>query len=153
MKTIRELLAAKGEGPIYSVAPGDSIFDAVTRMVEHRVGAMLVKEGEQIAGIVTERDYLRFITVKGRTARDTPVSEIMTPKVIYVTPDTQLDQVMAIMTDQRIRHVPVLADNVLLGIVSIGDVVKQITRDQKVHIRELVEYISDTYPGPARSDD
>ena len=149
MKTIRELLAAKGDGPIYSVAPDDTVFDAVTRMVEHRVGAMLVKEAEQIAGIVTERDYLRFITVKGRTARDTPVKEIMTPKVIYVTPDTRLNEVMGIMTTARIRHVPVLVDGDLLGIVSIGDVVKQISQDQELHIRTLEEYISDPYPGPA----
>ena len=153
MKTIRELLAAKGAGPIYSVAPEDTVFDAVTKMVEHKVGAMLIKEGERIAGIVTERDYLRFITVKGRTARDTPVSEIMTAKVIYVTPDTQLDHVMAIMTEQRIRHVPVLSEERLLGMISIGDVVKQISKDQKVHIRELIEYISDSYPGGGAAGD
>ena len=150
MKTIKELLEAKGEGPIYSVGPDDSVFDAVTAMVENRVGAMLVKDGEAIAGIVTERDYLRFITVKGRTARDTPVRDIMTPKVIYVTPDTALTEVMAIMTAQRIRHVPVVADKNLLGIVSIGDVVKQISKDQKVQIRTLEEYIADPYPGPVR---
>ncbi len=149
MKTIRELLEAKGEGPIYSVAPQDTVFDAVTRMVEHRVGALLVKDGETIAGIVTERDYLRFISVKGRTARDTPVRELMTPRVIYVTPDTELNEVMAIMTAQRIRHVPVLDNDNLLGIISIGDVVKQISRDQKVQIRTLEEYIADSYPGPA----
>lgn len=149
MKTIRELLQAKGEGPIYSVEPQDTVFEAVTRMVEYRVGAMLVKDGDTIAGIVTERDYLRFISVKGRTARDTPVREIMTPRVIYVTPDTELNEVMAIMTAQRIRHVPVLDNDALLGIVSIGDVVKQISRDQKVQIRTLEEYIADAYPGPA----
>ena len=149
MKTIRELLKDKGDGPIYSVGPQDTVFAAVTQMVEHRVGAMLVKDGETIAGIVTERDYLRFISVKGRTARDTPVREIMTPRVIYVTPDTELNEVMAIMTAQRIRHVPVLDNDKLLGIVSIGDVVKQISRDQKVQIRTLEEYIADSYPGPA----
>jgi len=153
MKTIRELLAAKADATVYSVTPDATVFDAVTKMVEHKVGAMLIKEGERIAGIVTERDYLRFITVKGRTARDTPVSEIMTAKVIYVTPDTQLDHVMAIMTEQRIRHVPVLSEERLLGMVSIGDVVKQISRDQKVHIEALIEYISDSYPGRGTSGD
>lgn len=150
MKTIRELLKAKGDGPIYSVTPDDTVFDAVTRMVEYKVGAMLVKEGPSIAGIVTERDYLRFITVKGRTARDTPVREIMTARVIYVTPDTELNEVMGIMTGQRIRHVPVLEGEVLLGIISIGDVVKQVTKDQRIQIHTLVEYISDGYPGPSR---
>lgn len=153
MKTIRELLKAKGDGPIYSVKPDDTVFDAVTRMVEHKVGAMLVKEGSNIAGIVTERDYLRFVTVKGRTARDTPVREIMTPRVIYVTPDTDLNEVMAIMTAQRIRHVPVMDNDTLLGIISIGDIVKQVTKDQKIQIRTLEEYISDSYPGPARPRD
>ena len=151
MKTIRELLKAKGEGPVYAVTPQDTVFDAVTRMVEHRVGAMLVKEGEVIAGIVTERDYLRFIAVKGRTARDTPVSDIMTAKVIYVTPDTTLDDVMTIMTAQRIRHVPVLDNDKLLGIISIGDVVKQIAHEQETKISALESYIYDPYPGPARS--
>lgn len=150
MKTIRDLLKAKGDGPIYSVSPQDTVFEAVTRMVEFKVGAMLVKDGKNIAGIVTERDYLRFISVKGRTARDTPVREIMTPKVIYVTPDTNLDEVMTIMTAQRIRHVPVMKDEELLGIVSIGDVVKQVSKDQKVQIRTLEEYIADSYPGPSR---
>lgn len=153
MKTIKELLNTKGEGPVYSVAPDATVFEAVTRMVEHRVGAMLVKDGDTIAGIVTERDYLRFITVKGRTARDTPVREIMTSRVIYVTPDTDLNEVMAIMTAQRIRHVPVMDNDALLGIVSIGDVVKQISKDQKMQIRTLEEYISDVYPGPAPAGD
>jgi CBS domain-containing protein len=153
MKTIKELLSAKGDGPVYSVGPEATVFDAVTSMVEHRVGAMLVKDGDTISGIVTERDYLRFITVKGRTAHDTPVREIMTPRVIYVTPETELNEVMAIMTAQRIRHVPVMDNDRLLGIVSIGDVVKQISQDQKVQIRTLEEYISDVYPGPAPHGD
>ena len=149
MKTIKELLDDKGQRPIHSVGPDDTVFTAVTRMVEKNVGAMLVIEDGTIKGIMTERDYLRFITVQGRTARDTPVRELMTKKVIYVTPDTRLNEVMGIMTTARIRHVPVLVDGDLLGIVSIGDVVKQISQDQELHIRTLEEYISDPYPGPA----
>jgi signal-transduction protein with cAMP-binding, CBS, and nucleotidyltransferase domain len=100
---------------------------------------------------MTERDYLRFIAAQGRTARDTPVSELMTRKVIYVTPDCSLDEVMSIMTEKRIRHLPILEGTDLLGIVSIGDVVKQISKNQKVHIRYLEEFIADDYPGPRRT--
>ena len=149
MKTIKELLAHKGQGTVHAVEPDSTVFAAVTRMVEMNIGALLVTEGKDIKGIMTERDYLRFITVKGQTARDTPVSEVMTRKVIYVTPDTELNEVMTIMTAERIRHVPVLNNGDLMGIVSIGDVVKRISQDQKVHIRTLEEYINDPYPGPA----
>ena len=143
MKTIKELLDAKGDRPIHSVGPDDSVFVAVTKMVEMNIGAMLVMEGSKIKGIMTERDYLRFITAQGQTARDTPVRELMTKKIIYVTPDTRVNEVMGIMTTERIRHVPVLHDGDLLGIVSIGDVVKQISQDQELHIRTLEEYIND----------
>lgn len=148
MKTIKELLNDRGERPIYSVVPDDTVFTAVTTMVEKNIGAVLVISGGTIKGIMTERDYLRFITAQGRTARDTPVRELMTKKVIYVTPETQLSEVMSIMTAERIRHVPVLLDGELKGIISIGDVVKQIGHDQEVHIRTLEEYINDPYPGP-----
>jgi CBS domain-containing protein len=148
MKTIKELLEFKGQGTVHTVEPEDTVFSAVTRMVEMNIGALLVTEGKEIKGIMSERDYLRFITVKGRTARDTPVREVMTRKVIYVTPDTELNEVMTIMTAERIRHVPVLNDGALMGIVSIGDVVKRISQDQEVHIRTLEEYILDPYPGP-----
>ncbi len=149
MKTIKELLELKGQGTVHTVEPNDTVFTAVTRMVEMNIGALLVTENNGIKGIITERDYLRFITVKGRTARDTPVREVMTRKVIYVTPNTELNEVMRIMTAERIRHVPVLDSGKLLGIVSIGDVVRRIGQDQEVHIRTLEEYINDPYPGPA----
>ena len=152
MKSIKELLDYKGQGTVHTVEPDDTVFTAVTRMVEMNIGALLVTEGEGIKGIMTERDYLRFITAKGRTARDTPVKEVMTSKVIYVTPDTELNEVMTIMTAERIRHVPVLREGELLGIVSIGDVVKQISQDQEIHIRTLEEYINDPYPGPTAKD-
>jgi CBS domain-containing protein len=151
--TIRELLQKMGDRPIHTSAPDDTVFDAVTKMVKMNVGAVLVTEGETLCGIMTERDYLRFITAQGRTARDTPVAEIMTRKVIYVTPDCSLDEVMTIMTEKRIRHLPVMSGTDLLGIVSIGDVVKRISREQKVRIRYLEEFIADTYPGPSRTPD
>ncbi len=152
MKTIKELLEYKGQETVHTIEPDDTVFVAVTRMVEMNIGALLVTEDAGIKGIISERDYLRFITVKGRTARDTPVKEVMTRKVIYVTPDTELNEVMTIMTAERIRHMPVLREGELLGIVSIGDVVKQISQDQEVQIRTLEEYINDPYPGPIVKD-
>jgi CBS domain-containing protein len=150
MKFIHELLEHKSTDQVHTVEPNDTVFDAVTRMVEMNIGAVLVCENNVIVGIISERDYLRFITVKGRTARTTPVKDLMTSKVIYVTPETGLDQVMGIMTEKRIRHVPVLDQGRLMGIVSIGDVVKQIASDQKVQITTLEAYINDGYPGPAQ---
>ncbi len=148
MKTIQELLEAKSQKKIHSVGPEASVMDAVVTMVENNVGAILVLDGDQIKGIMSERDYLRFITAKGRTARDTPVSELMTTKIIYTTPGATLNQVMGIMTEARIRHIPVLDEGRLLGIISIGDLVKQIADNQEVHLNFLQEYISDNYPGP-----
>lgn len=147
MKTIRQLLEAKGAAQVFSVAPEDSVFDAVTCMVENNIGAVLVMTDGQIKGIMSERDYLRFITDRSRSAQDTPVTELMTSKVIYLTPNTSLDEAMAIMTEARIRHIPILEDGRLLGIISIGDLVKQISSDREVHINILMQYIKDTYPG------
>jgi len=148
MKTIKTLLECKAPCTVHSIGPEETVFTAVARMVEMNIGAILIIKAGSIKGIMTERDYLRFITEQGRTARDTPVSELMTRKIIYVTPDTALNEVMNIMTSRRIRHVPVLENGELMGIVSIGDVVKQISQDQEIHIRTLEEYINDPYPGP-----
>ena len=152
MKTnkIQDLLDSKGNRPTISIGPDETVFAAVTCMVKNNIGALLVLEDGRICGILTERDYLRFVTLQGRTARDTPVHELMTRKVVYVTPTTDLHEVMAIMTKEFIRHVPVLEGQILLGIVSIGDVVKRISHDQTAQIRVLEEYISDSYPGPPR---
>ena len=148
MQTVRELLAGKSQTAVVHVGPDDTVFEAVTRMVRANVGAILVMDGGRVRGIMTERDYLRFVTELGRTARDTPVLDLMTRKVIYATPDTSVPQLMAIMTEARIRHVPVMEEETLLGIVSIGDCVKQLSRDQEVKLRTLEAYISDAYPGP-----
>ncbi len=151
MRTVRELLAAKSRQTLVYVGPDDTVFEAVTRMVKANVGAILVMDGSRLRGIMTERDYLRFVTELGRTARDTPVLDLMTRKVLYVTPDTSIQEVMALMTEARIRHVPVMDGETLLGLVSIGDCVKQLSRDQEVKLRTLEAYISDTYPGPAQT--
>jgi CBS domain-containing protein len=149
MHTVRELLAAKSHRSIIYVGPDDTVFEAVTRMVKANVGAILVMDGPRVRGIMTERDYLRFVTELGRTARDTPVLDLMTRKVLYVTPDTSIPEVMALMTEARIRHVPVMEGETLLGLVSIGDCVKQLTHNQEVQLRTLEAYIADAYPGPA----
>lgn len=147
--TIKGLLESKGDRPTVTIGPDETVFAAVTLMVENNIGSVLITENNKICGIMSERDYLRFVTLQGRTARDTPVSELMTRKVIYVTQTTSLPEVMAIMTKERIRHVPVMDGQTLLGIVSIGDVVKRISKEQTAQIRVLEEYISDSYPGPA----
>jgi signal-transduction protein with cAMP-binding, CBS, and nucleotidyltransferase domain len=152
MRTVRELLEFKGRATIHTIGPDETVFEAVTRMVDLNVGAILVVEDNVIKGILTERDYLRFITERGRTARNTPVNELMTRKVIYVTPDTTLDEAMGIMTEARIRHIPVLSEGRLMGLVSIGDLIKQISNNRKVHIKTLEEYINDRYPGPTAEE-
>ncbi len=151
MQTIQELLASRDQNTVHSVGPNDTLFQAVTRMVDMNIGAVLVVEDDTIKGIFSERDYLRFIAKEGHSARETPIHQVMTRKVVYVTPDATLDSVMGIMTEARIRHIPILSEGRLMGIVSIGDLVKQISSDQGVHINTLEEYISDGYPGPDMS--
>lgn len=148
MHFVRELLVEKIQRALVYVGPDDTVFEAVTRMVRANVGAILVMDGGRVRGILTERDYLRFVTELGRTARDTPVLDLMTRKVLYTTPDTDIRDVMAVMTEARIRHMPVMDGETLLGLVSIGDCVKALSRDQEVQLRTLELYISDAYPGP-----
>ncbi len=148
MRTIQELLASRENSEVHTISPNDTLFDAVTRMVDKNIGSVLVVEDNTIKGIISERDYLRFIAKEGHSARETPAHKVMTRKVIYVTPEATIDAVMGIMTEARIRHVPILTEGRLMGIVSIGDLVKQISSDQEVHINTLEEFISDPYPGP-----
>lgn len=148
MHTVRELLAEKIQRALVYVGPDDTVFEAVTRMVRANVGAILVMDDGRVRGIMTERDYLRFVTELGRTARDTPVLDLMTSKIIYTTPESGIHEVMALMTDARIRHLPVMDGDTLLGLISIGDCVKAISRDQEVKLRTLEAYINDAYPGP-----
>ena len=115
------------------------------------VGAMLVMKDAKLADILTDRDYLRDIAVKGRSSRETPVSEIMTRRVIYVAPESTVDEALTIITEQRIRHLPVLRDHTVVGVISIGDLVKAKVARQEVHIKTLEAYIADEYPGPQRN--
>jgi CBS domain-containing protein len=146
---VQELLDRKASNAIHTVTPEASVFDAVTAMVHHNVGAMLVVQNEALVGIITERDYLKLVTVKGRTARDTAVSDVMTRAVIYLTTESTLEEAMAICTEKRIRHLPVLKDEKVVGVLSIGDLVSAMAHKREMRIRTLEAYIADEYPGPS----
>jgi CBS domain-containing protein len=148
MKRVQDILAQKPSLEIFTIAPDDSLMNAVVSMVEKNVGALLVIVESRLVGIVTERDCLKFVAAQGRTARETPVRDVMTRTVIYVTPGSTVDEAMAVMTEKRIRHLPVLEDGELRGVISIGDVVKQHAQLREFQIRTLQEYIADNYPGP-----
>ena len=142
MEHVSDILDEKGR-EVLSIDGDATVFDAIKRMVEANVGSLLVFEGRRLAGIVTERDYLRRVALEGRTEKETAVREIMTAPLVYVTPDTTLDECMAVVTERRIRHLPVLdADREVLGVVSIGDLVKYRSKQQDVQIRLLTDYIS-----------
>jgi CBS domain-containing protein len=141
MDTVAGILNEKG-GSVIEIDGGATVFDAVKAMVEANVGALLVTDGEEIVGIFTERDYLRRIAVEGRRSRDTAVAEVMSAPVICVTPETGIEESMALMTDRRIRHAPVVEDGALVGMISIGDLVKFISKRQSFQIQYLTDYIS-----------
>jgi CBS domain-containing protein len=141
MSTVSEILGDKGRD-VLKIDAGASVFEAVEQMVAANVGSLLVTDGGDIAGIVTERDYLRRVTLEGRTDRDTAVGEIMTSPLVVVNPDTSIDECMAVMTDRRIRHVPVVEDGEVVGLVSIGDVVKFKSKQQSFEIQYLTDYIT-----------
>lgn len=142
MKTLKQMLAGKHR-PLAVVAPNDSVFHALTLMAQHDVGALMVLDGEQLVGIFSERDYARKIILHGKSSKETLVSEIMSDKVAYVTPSTTLDECMALMTEKRFRHLPVLnEDGSVAGIISIGDLVKETISSQQFLIKQLEHYIS-----------
>jgi CBS domain-containing protein len=138
---VAKVLEGKGS-EVLTIDAGATVFEAIKRMVEANVGALLVTDGGNVAGIVTERDYLRRVTLEGRTEEETLVREIMTGPLVYVTPDTSVEECMAVMTERRIRHLPVFTeDRGLVGVVSIGDLVKFKSAEQDFQIRFLTEYI------------
>ena len=141
MKAVRDILAVKGRS-VWAVSAEATVFKALQRMAEKEVGALLVMDGEHVAGIISERDYARKIVLLGRTSPNTQVKEIMTRHVAYTHLDQSIEECMAIMTDKRIRHLPVLEHQKLVGIISIGDLVKSIIADQKFIIEQLERYIS-----------
>ncbi len=141
MKTLNLLLQKKGRD-VWSVSPDDSVFDALRLMADKGIGAVLVMEDGRVVGILSERDYARKVALEGRTSRDTPVRAIMTSRVVYARADQTIEEAMAIMTEKRVRHLPVLANGELVGIVSIGDLVKEIISDQQFMIDQLINYIT-----------
>ena len=142
MKTVSQILHAKGAVDVHVIDPSETVLEAIRRMAEKGIGALVVKEGESIVGMVTERDYARKVAVMGRSSRDTPVRDIMSTSVMYVHPEQTSEECMKLMTEYRRRHLPVISSGgELLGIISIGDLVKEIISEQKFLIEQLEHYI------------
>ncbi len=142
MKTVAQILKAKPTQDIFSASPKMTVFDAIKLMSEKNIGALLVTDGDKIVGIFTERDYARKIALKGHSSKSTPVGDIMSSHVMYVRPSQTNEECMALMTDNRIRHLPVMDQGRLIGILSIGDLVKDVICEQKFIIDQLEHYIS-----------
>lgn len=141
MKKIKELLREKG-GSVWSIGPDASVYDAIAMMAERNIGALLVMEAGRLVGVMSERDYARKVILAGRASRDTKVGDVMTSRVIFADPTETVEECMALMTDKHIRHLPVMEDGELLGLVSIGDLVKEVIAEQKFMIKQLEHYIS-----------
>ena len=141
MKSVRDILQVKGHG-VWSIEPKATVYDALQLMADKDVGALLVLEGGRLAGIFSERDYARKIILKGKSSRETAVREIMTERVISVNPDQSVAECMALMTNHRVRHLPVLEGSDIVGVISIGDAVKSIITEQEFTIDQLEKYIT-----------
>ncbi|MEO1139327.1 MAG: CBS domain-containing protein [Pseudomonadota bacterium] len=141
MTILRQILEEKGT-QVFGIAPEDTVLDAIQAMADHNVGALVVLDGEALVGIVTERHYARKVFLKGKSSPKTKVRDIMSAPVICVSPEQSVDEGMALMTDKEVRHLPVISDNKVVGIVSIGDLVKNKISDQKFVIDQLEHYIS-----------
>ena len=141
MATVKQLLQGKGHD-IWSIGPEASVYDAVAMMADKEVGALLVMEGDSLVGVLSERDYARKVMLQGRSSTDTKIKEIMTSRVAYARPDQSVEDCMGMMTDKRVRHLPVMDGDKVLGIISIGDLVKAIIEEQQHVIKQLEQYIS-----------
>ena len=141
MATVKQLLDQKGH-EVLSIGPDDSVFDAIKEMANNNVGSLVVLEGEKLVGIITERHYARNVFLKGRSSPETTVGEIMSTHVVCARPEQSVEECMAVMTDKAVRHLPVLEKKQLIGVVSIGDLVKNIISDQKLVIEQLDHYIT-----------
>lgn len=140
MKSITQLLDSKGR-QVWSVGPESSVLDALARLAEKDIGALLVMEGDRLVGIFSERDYARKVILEGKSSRDTPVRDIMTAEVLCGRPTQTVAECMALMTEKRIRHLPIVEDGVVEGMISIGDLVKAIIAEQAFVIEQLEHYI------------
>jgi CBS domain-containing protein len=141
MTTVRDILKAKGT-QVWTIGPDEKVFEALLLMADKEIGALVVMEKDKVVGVVSERDYARKVILKGKSSQDTPIREIMTSKVCYVTQDREVEECMALMTDKTIRHLPVLEHEKLVGIVSIGDVVKSMISEREFIIGQLESYIT-----------
>ena len=145
MKTIGQLLTIKGRA-VWTIAPDATVYEALTLMAEKEIGALVVVQAGQVVGILSERDYARKVILKGKFSKDTLVKEIMSSPVIATRPEQTVAECMALMTDKRVRHLPVLEGDQLVGLVSIGDLVKSIISDQEFLIENLQAYIAGNRP-------
>jgi len=143
---VRQLLRRKGTD-VVTTAPETTVYDAIAKMVDHNVGSIVVIEDERVAGIFTERDYLRQIAIKGRTSKTTSVQDVMTTEVLVADLSTTVEEALAIMTEARCRHLPVISADGILGIVSIGDCVKELLRAAEAEVDSLQAYVRGRYPG------
>lgn len=141
MHSIYQILNEKGHA-IWSVTPEMTVYDAIRQMAERGVGALLVMENDRLAGVISERDYARKVILEGRRSRETAVGDIMTSNVITVTPDVTANQGLALMTNERVRHLPVVEEETVIGVVSIGDLVKAVIDDQQHQIEQLERYVT-----------
>jgi CBS domain-containing protein len=143
--TVRSILSNKG-ADIFAASPSNTVFEAIEMMNAKRVGALLVMDESKLVGIISERDYARKVILMGRSSKDTRVEEIMSSPVIVVDPDTPLEECMRIVTERRIRHLPVVENHLVVGVVSIGDLVRSIITEQAETIDQLHNYIHGSYP-------
>jgi CBS domain-containing protein len=141
MKRVCDLLNSKG-GAVWSLTPEATVYEAIDQLSEKGVGALLVMEGKRLVGIVSERDYARKVILKGKASRETYVWEIMSQPVICVPPECTVEQTMALMTEKRVRHLPVVEDETVVGVISIGDVVRAIIEEKEYYIQQLTSYIT-----------
>ena len=141
MKLVSQILESKGHDT-WAVNPSDTVYDSLQLMADKEIGALLVMDGDKLIGIVTERDYARKVILEGKSSKKSSVSEIMTKRVLCVSPERTIDECMALMTDKRVRHLPVLDHKRVVGVLSIGDLVKAMISEQQVLIDQLQHYIS-----------